>query len=67
MNKIVLQIGLLIFCLAIVFFAQQGLPAQDVLLRSFVVFIFLTIMIAIMAILFLKSINQVSLKKNKDV
>ncbi|MBU1101667.1 MAG: hypothetical protein KKA84_14805 [Bacteroidetes bacterium] len=67
MNKIVLHIGLLIFCLSIVFFAQQGLPAQDVLLKSFVVFVFLTVMISILAIIFLRSINQAALKKNKDV
>lgn len=67
MNKIVLQIGLLIFCLSIVFFAQQGLPVADVILRSLVVFVFLTIMISIIAIIFMKSINQVALKKNKEL
>jgi hypothetical protein len=67
MNKIVLRIGLLIFCLSIVFFAQQGLPIEDVIIRSLVIFIFLTIMITIFVLIFMKSINQTALKKKKEI
>lgn len=67
MNKIVLKIGLLIFCLSIVFFAQQGMPIQEVIIRSLIVFVFLTIMISIFVLVFMKSINHATLRKNKEL
>lgn len=65
MNKIVMQIGLLVLCIAIIFFAQRGLPVEQILLRSVMVFIFVTIMLSIIAILIVKSVSK-SLHKKKD-
>lgn len=67
MNKIVLNAGLLIFALSVVFFSRNNLPIQDVLLRSFIVFFIATVMISIAVIIFMKSINKVSLQKRKDL
>lgn len=67
MNKIILQVGLLIFCLAIIFFSRIGLSAQEVLLRSFVIFIVLAIMLSIIMLIVLKSINQISLEKSREI
>lgn len=67
MNKIVLQIGLLVFFVAIIFFAQRSLPIEQVLLRSFALFIFVTIMLSIIAILLIRSINKITRKKKDDL
>ena len=65
MNKIVLYFGLLIFCLSIIIFSQQGLPIVDVLIRSLTVFVVITIMLSVLAIAFLKAINKASMEKEK--
>jgi len=67
MNKIVLNAGLLIFALSVVFFSKNNLPIQDVLLRSFLVFFIATVMLSIATIIFMKSINKISSQKNKDL
>jgi hypothetical protein len=66
MNKIVVQVGLLVFFLSIIFFAQRSLPIEQVLLRSFLVFIFVTIMLALLSIIIIKSINKALNKKQQD-
>lgn len=63
MNKILLQIGLLFFFLSLIFFSQLGLPIIDVLLRSFIIFIALTVMISLLTILFIRSVNKASQEK----
>ena len=67
MQKIVMNVGLLSFFLAVIFFSQKQMPVVDVLLRSFLVFVFLTVMLSIIAITFMKSINKTSYKKNKEL
>lgn len=67
MNKIVIHVGLLVFFLAIIFFAQSGLPVEQVLLRSFLVFIFVTIMLGIISLLIIKSINKALYKKKDEL
>lgn len=67
MNKIILQFGLLVFFLAVIFFSQRGIPFQDILIKSFMIFIVLTIMLSIAAIMFMKSINKSSIEKNKEL
>ena len=66
MNKILIQVGLIIFFVSIIFFAQRGLPIEQVLLRSFMVFIFVTIMITIITLLILRSGNMKSSFKKKE-
>jgi hypothetical protein len=66
MNKIVVQVGLLVFFLSVIFFAQRSLPIEQVLLRSFLVFIFVTIMLALLSIIIIKSINKALNKKQQD-
>ena len=68
MNKIILQIGLLIFFVSIIFFAQRGLPVEQIFLRSFLVFVFVTIMLSIITILIIKSVHSKSFyKKNENL
>ncbi len=67
MNKIVMQIGLLVLCIAIIFFAQRGLPVEQILLRSVMVFIFVTIMLSIIAILIVKSVSKTTHKKKDEL
>jgi hypothetical protein len=66
MNKIVVQVGLLVFFLSVIFFVQRGLPIEQILLRSFLVFIFVTIMLAVLSIIIIKSINKALNKKQQD-
>ncbi len=63
MNKIVLHIGLFAFCMSLVFFSQQNIALQDVLVRSFIVFFIVTFMGGIIAIAFIKSINKTLMEK----
>ena len=39
MTKVVLQVGLLAFCVSVVLFGTQGLPLFDIIARAFIVFI----------------------------
>jgi len=39
MTKVMFQVGLLGFFVAIVFFGTQGMPLMDMVLRSFIIFI----------------------------
>lgn len=67
MNKIVLQMGLLIFSLSLIYFGQRQLEVADVLLKSFVMFVFSTLALAIITIIFIKSINNTTTKKNAAI
>lgn len=67
MNKIILNFGLLVFSLAIIFFSRVGLPIQDVLIRSFLIFLAVTIMLSLVAIIFIRAINKASSEKNKEL
>jgi membrane protein implicated in regulation of membrane protease activity len=67
MNKIIIKFGLLVFFLAVIFFSRIGIPLQDVVFRSFLVFIVLTVMISLVALLFTRSVNKISRDKQKDL
>ena len=58
MNKILIQFGLLIFCFSLIFFSQRGMPLQDVVMKSFIVFISLTIALSVVVLFVLKMINK---------
>ncbi len=64
MNKIILQIGLLTFCISVIFFSRSSIPFYDILLKSFAVFIIITIMGHILALLFIQSVKKLS--ENRD-
>jgi hypothetical protein len=65
MNKIILHFGLLVFFLSIIFFSQRGMMLQDVILKSFVIFIVLTVILNVVAIIFIRSVNKTATEKNK--
>lgn len=58
MNKILIQFGLLIFCFTLIFFSQRGMPLQDVVLKSFIVFVAITIVLSVVVLFVLKMINK---------
>ncbi|MCB0747059.1 MAG: hypothetical protein KDC52_17115 [Ignavibacteriae bacterium] len=66
MNKIILNIGLLLFFLSVIIFSQQGMLVQDVLLKSFIIFFVATLMLTILALSFIKAINKASIEKQKN-
>lgn len=66
MNKIVLNIGLLIFFISIIFFSQRGIGLQDTLIRSLVIFVVSTIMLGLLVLIFVKSINKASISKQSS-
>ncbi len=67
MNKIILNMGLLFFFLSVIYFGQRELPLQDVLLRAFAIFMFLTTMLSIIALIFIKSINKRAYHKRNNL
>jgi hypothetical protein len=60
MNKIILNIGLLIFCFSIIFFSQRQMPFAEVLIKSFIVFISSTVILSVTAIVLVKLIQKTS-------
>jgi hypothetical protein len=66
MNKIILQIGLLIFFFSLIYFMQRGLPVERVLIISFAIFMVLTCMFSIIVIGIIKAINKNSFNKMND-
>lgn len=66
MNRIVLQIGLLIFSISIIYFSSRNIPLEDVLLRSTIIFFAFTLLVGLIVLMFMKSINKVSFEKNKE-
>ncbi len=64
MNKIVLQFGLLVFSLSLIFFSRLGLPFEVVILKSFFVFVFTTVLLSIVVLVFVRAINKESFNKN---
>ncbi len=60
MHKTIMQIGLLIFFLAVFFFTRMGMPIQDILIRSVVLFLAATILLSIIVLIFYRSVNKVS-------
>lgn len=67
MNKIILNIGLIVFCMAVVFFARMGIPLQDVILKSTLIFAIVTLMLGLIALIFLRAVSKASLGKGKNV
>ncbi len=63
MNKIIIQFGLLVFFLAVIFFIQKGFPLEDVLIRSFIIFIVITLLLGLLSLLFIRAINKTSYDK----
>jgi hypothetical protein len=67
MNKIVMNVGMLFFFLSVIFFSQMNLSYVDVLIRSFAIFLFLTSMLGVLALVFIRSINKKSLTKGSEL
>ncbi len=65
MNKIILNVGLLIFFLSLIIFSQQGMLVEDVLIKSFIIFFVATLMLTVLALSFIKAINKTSIEKQK--
>lgn len=66
MNKIILNVGLLIFFTSIIIFSQQGMLVEDVLIKSFIIFFVATLMLTILALSFIRAINKTSVEKHKN-
>ena len=59
-----MQFGLLVFFLSIVFFIQREIQIIEVLIRSAIVSVVLTIMITLLALAFIKAINKVAIVRD---
>ncbi|MBK7104427.1 MAG: hypothetical protein IPH62_03995 [Ignavibacteriae bacterium] len=66
MNKIILNIGLLIFFVSVIIFSQQGMLVEDILVRSFIIFFVATVLLTVLALTFIKAINKASIDKQKN-
>jgi hypothetical protein len=68
MYKIILNIGLLVFFLSIVYFSRLNVTIYEILFKSFIVFVVITIAANILALVFLKFVNNISeAKSNKKL
>lgn len=66
MNKIIVQIGLLVFFISVIFFGQKEMAIQDILIRSLVLFVASTIMLSLLYLVFIRSINKMAVSKKKS-
>lgn len=66
MNKIILNVGLLIFFISIIIFSQQGMLVEDILIKSFIIFFIATLMLTVLALSFIRAINKTSIEKRKN-
>ncbi len=66
MNKIILQIGALTFCISVIFFSRSEIPFYDILLKSFAIFIIIAIMGHILALLFIQSIKKLAENREEE-
>ncbi|MFA6596770.1 MAG: hypothetical protein WCS69_03540 [Ignavibacteriaceae bacterium] len=66
MNKIVLQVGLLVFSISVIYYSSRSIPIEDILIRSTIIFLAFTLLTGLIVLIFMKSINKVSFEKNKD-
>jgi len=66
MNKIVLQFGLLIFSISVIYYSSREIPVTDILLRSMIIFLAFTMLTGIVTLIFMKSINKASFNKAKE-
>ncbi|MGE5497757.1 MAG: hypothetical protein ACM3Q2_06800 [Syntrophothermus sp.] len=57
----------MIFFISVIFFSQKGMALEDILIRSLVVFVVATIMLSVLALVFVKSINKTAMAKGKNV
>jgi hypothetical protein len=57
MDKIPLQVGLLLFFISLVFFATNDLGIKDILMRSVIISVAVTILIQLCILILAKSIN----------
>lgn len=60
MHRIVLDIGLLVFFLSIIVFVRMQLPITEILLRSLILFIALSILLSVSAIFIGKTLGKAS-------
>ncbi len=67
MNKIVLNFGLLVFFISMIIYSQKGLDIIDVFIRSFALFMVVTVMFTIISIIFIKAINDASARKARQM
>ena len=66
MNKIILNIGLLVFFLSLIVFSRQNMLAEEILLKSFIIFFLVTLMLSIITLFLIRAINKASAEKQKN-
>lgn len=66
MNKIILNIGLLVFCFSIIFFSQRQMTLAEVVIKSFIVFVASTVILSVTAIVLAKLIQKTESVKNAN-
>jgi ATP/ADP translocase len=64
MNKIILNIGLLIFFVSMIFFSRDDNSLLLILLKSSVISIITTILLSIITLIVIRTINKTALDKN---
>ena len=66
MKKIIFNVGLLVFFISLIVFSQQGMLIQDILIKSFIIFFVVTLMLTILALAFIRAVNKISIEKQKN-
>jgi len=67
MSKIIFNFGLLIFFISIVIFTQKGMMVQDVIIKSTIIFLVVTILFSVITLTFIKAINKAFGSKQNNI
>ncbi len=67
MSKIIFNFGLLIFFISIVIFTQKGMMVQDVIIKSTIIFLVVTILFSVITLTFIKAINKAFGNKQNSI
>jgi hypothetical protein len=57
-HRIIIHFGILVFCISIIYFGQKDLTMPQVVLRSMLVFVIITITLSVLALVFVKTFKR---------
>jgi hypothetical protein len=65
-HRIIIHFGVLVFCISIIYFGQKDLEMPQVVLRSMLVFVIITITLSVLALVFVKTFKRFGMSGRKS-
>jgi hypothetical protein len=65
-GSIIINFGLLVLCVSVIFYAQEGMPVHEVILNSLVIFVIVSILAAILVLAYFKTTRGAKASKKVE-